>query len=206
MSEIKKVVLAYSGGLDTSIIIPWLKENYDNCEVIAVAGNVGQADELEGLEEKALATGASKLYVLDLTEEYVNDYIIPTMQAGAVYEEYLLGTSTARPCIAKGLVDIAKKEHADAIVHSWTSRKRPMAACSVRSVRSAGGTVSPANSSPSDTPSWSHSGWNSDASGSPRPVSHLDTALSVTFSRSASWAWVSPSSRRRSAMNAPIFF
>ena len=122
MSEIKKVVLAYSGGLDTSIIIPWLKENYDNCEVIAVAGNVGQADELEGLEEKALKTGASKLYVLDLTEEYVNDYIIPTMQAGAVYEEYLLGTSTARPCIAKGLVDIAKKEHADAIVHGCTGK------------------------------------------------------------------------------------
>ena len=122
MSEIKKVVLAYSGGLDTSIIIPWLKENYNNCEVIAVAGNVGQADELEGLEEKALKTGASKLYVLDLTEEYVNDYIIPTMQAGAVYEEYLLGTSTARPCIAKGLVDIAVKEHADAIVHGCTGK------------------------------------------------------------------------------------
>ena len=84
--DIKKVVLAYSGGLDTSIIIPWLKENYNNCEVIAVSGNVGQADELEGLEEKALATGASKLYVLDLTEEYVNDYIIPTMRAGAVYD------------------------------------------------------------------------------------------------------------------------
>ncbi len=122
MSEIKKVVLAYSGGLDTSVIIPWLKENYDNCEVIAVAGNVGQADELEGLEEKALKTGASKLYVLDLTEEYVNDYIIPTMKAGAVYEEYLLGTSTARPCIAKGLVDVAIKEHADAIVHGCTGK------------------------------------------------------------------------------------
>ncbi|MBO4284380.1 MAG: argininosuccinate synthase, partial [Clostridia bacterium] len=100
-SKIKKVVLAYSGGLDTSIIIPWLKENYNNCEVIAVAGNVGQADELDGLEEKALKTGASKLYILDLTEEYVNDYIIPTMKAGAIYEEYLLGTSHARPCIAK---------------------------------------------------------------------------------------------------------
>ncbi len=122
MSDIKKVVLAYSGGLDTSVIIPWLKENYDNCEVIAVAGNVGQADELEGLEEKALKTGASKLYVLDLTEEYVNDYIIPTMKAGAVYEEYLLGTSTARPCIAKGLVDVALKEHADAIVHGCTGK------------------------------------------------------------------------------------
>ena len=105
--NIKKVVLAYSGGLDTSIIIPWLKENYNNCEVIAVSGNVGQADELDGLEEKALKTGASKLYVLDLTDEYVDEYIIPTMQAGAVYEEYLLGTSHARPCIAKGLVEIA---------------------------------------------------------------------------------------------------
>ena len=118
--DIKKVVLAYSGGLDTSIIIPWLKENYNNCEVIAVSGNVGQADELDGLEEKAKKTGASKLYVLDLTEEYVNDYIIPTMQAGAVYEDYLLGTSTARPCIAKGLVDVAFKEGADAICHGCT--------------------------------------------------------------------------------------
>ncbi len=119
---IKKVVLAYSGGLDTSIIIPWLKENYNNPEIIAVSGNVGQADELEGLEEKALKTGASKLYVLDLTDEYVNDYIIPTMQAGAVYEEYLLGTSTARPCIAKGLVEIARKEGADAICHGCTGK------------------------------------------------------------------------------------
>src|SRR5574344_1012493 len=99
-SKIKKVVLAYSGGLDTSIIIPWLKENYNNCEIIAVAGNVGQAEELEGLEEKAKKTGASKLYVLDLTDEYVDDFIIPTMKAGAVYEDYLLGTSHARPCIA----------------------------------------------------------------------------------------------------------
>ncbi|MBO5755519.1 MAG: argininosuccinate synthase, partial [Clostridia bacterium] len=106
-SKIKKVVLAYSGGLDTSIIIPWLKENYNNCEVVAVSGNVGQADELEGLEEKALKTGASKLYVLDLTDDYVDNYIIPTMKAGAIYEEYLLGTSHARPCIAKGLVEIA---------------------------------------------------------------------------------------------------
>ena len=113
--NIKKIVLAYSGGLDTSIIIPWLKENYNNCEVIAVSGNVGQADELEGLEEKAIKTGASKLYVLDLTEEYVDDYIIPCLKAGAIYEEYLLGTSHARPCIAKGLVDIALKEGADAI-------------------------------------------------------------------------------------------
>ena len=120
--NIKKVVLAYSGGLDTSIIIPWLKENYNNCEVIAVSGNVGQADELEGLEEKALKTGASKLYVLDLCDEYVNDYIIPTMKAGAVYEEYLLGTSHARPCIAKGLVEIALKEGADAICHGCTGK------------------------------------------------------------------------------------
>ncbi len=120
--NIKKVVLAYSGGLDTSIIIPWLKENYNNCEVIAVSGNVGQNDELEGLEEKALKTGASKLYVLDLTEEYVDEYIIPTMKAGALYEEYLLGTSHARPCIAKGLVEIALKEGADAIVHGCTGK------------------------------------------------------------------------------------
>ena len=122
MSEIKKVVLAYSGGLDTSIIIPWLKENYNNCEVIAVSGNVGQADELEGLEEKALKTGASKLYVLDLTDDYVDNYIIPTMKAGAVYEEYLLGTSTARPCIAKGLAEIAVRENADAICHGCTGK------------------------------------------------------------------------------------
>ena len=120
--NIKKVVLAYSGGLDTSIIIPWLKENYNNCEVIAVSGNVGQADELDGLEEKALATGASKLYILDLTDEYVNEYIIPCMKAGAVYEEYLLGTSHARPCIAKGLVEIALKEGADAICHGCTGK------------------------------------------------------------------------------------
>ena len=120
--NIKKVVLAYSGGLDTSIIIPWLKENYNNCEVIAVSGNVGQADELDGLEEKAIATGASKLYVLDLTEEYVNDYIMPCLKAGAIYEEYLLGTSHARPCIAKGLVDIAIAEGADAICHGCTGK------------------------------------------------------------------------------------
>ena len=120
--DIKKVVLAYSGGLDTSIIIPWLKENYNNCEVIAVSGNVGQADELEGLEEKALKTGASKLYVLDLTDEYVDDYIMPCLKAGAIYEEYLLGTSHARPCIAKGLVEIALKEGADAICHGCTGK------------------------------------------------------------------------------------
>ena len=120
--QIKKIVLAYSGGLDTSIIIPWLKENYNGAEVIAVSGNVGQADELEGLEAKALATGASKLYVLDLTDDYVENYIIPTMQAGAVYEDYLLGTSHARPCIAKGLVEIALKEGADAICHGCTGK------------------------------------------------------------------------------------
>ena len=121
--KIKKVVLAYSGGLDTSIIIPWLKENYDNCEVIAVSGDVGQGTELDGLEEKALKTGASKLYVLDLKKEFVEDYIFPTMQAGAVYEDkYLLGTSFARPVIAKAIVDIAKKEGADAICHGCTGK------------------------------------------------------------------------------------
>ncbi len=120
--DIKKVVLAYSGGLDTSIIIPWLKENYNNCEVIAVSGNVGQADELDGLEEKALKTGASKLYVEDLTDEFVDDYVIPTMQAGAKYEDYLLGTSFARPIIAKRIVEIAKKEGADAICHGCTGK------------------------------------------------------------------------------------
>ena len=120
--DIKKVVLAYSGGLDTSIIIPWLKENYNNCEVIAVSGNVGQADELDGLEEKALKTGSSKLYVEDLTDEFVDEYVIPTMQAGAKYEEYLLGTSFARPVIAKRIVEIAKKEGADAICHGCTGK------------------------------------------------------------------------------------
>ncbi len=121
-SKIKKVALAYSGGLDTSIIIPWLKENYNNCEVIAISGNVGQADELEGLEEKALKTGASKLYVLDLCDDYVDNYIIPTMKAGAIYEEYLLGTSHARPCIAKALVEVALKEGCDAICHGCTGK------------------------------------------------------------------------------------
>ena len=121
--KIKKVVLAYSGGLDTSIIIPWLKENYDNCEVIAVSGDVGDGTELDGLEEKAKKTGASKLYVLDLKKEFVEDYIFPTMQAGAVYEDkYLLGTSFARPVIAKAIVDIAKKEGADAICHGCTGK------------------------------------------------------------------------------------
>ena len=120
--NIKKVVLAYSGGLDTSIIIPWLKENYNNCEVIAVCGNVGQADELEGLEEKAKATGASKLYIEDLTDEFVNDVVIPTVKAGAQYEEYLLGTALARPVIAKRLAEIALKENADAICHGCTGK------------------------------------------------------------------------------------
>ena len=121
-NTIKKVVLAYSGGLDTSVIIPWLKENYNNCEVIAVSGNVGQADELEGLEEKAIKTGASKIYIEDLTDEFVDDFIIPTMKAGAIYEDYLLGTSTARPVIAKRLVEIALKEGADAICHGCTGK------------------------------------------------------------------------------------
>lgn len=121
--DIKKVVLAYSGGLDTSIIIPWLKENYNNCEVVAVSGDVGQKSELEGLEEKAIKTGASKLYVMDLTKEFIEDYIFPTMKAGAVYEgEYLLGTSFARPLIAQRLVEIAKKEGADAICHGCTGK------------------------------------------------------------------------------------
>ena len=120
--EYKKIVLAYSGGLDTSIIIPWLKENYNNPEIIAVSGNVGQADELEGLEEKAIKTGASKCIVADLTEEYVDEYIIPCLKAGAIYEEYLLGTSHARPCIAKKLVEIAIEEGADAICHGCTGK------------------------------------------------------------------------------------
>jgi len=121
--DIKKVVLAYSGGLDTSIIIPWLKEHYNNCEVIAVSGDVGQGTELEGLEEKALKTGASKLYIADLKEEFITDYIYPTLQAGAVYEgEYLLGTSFARPIIAKRIVEIALAEGADAIAHGCTGK------------------------------------------------------------------------------------
>ena len=123
MSEIKKVVLAYSGGLDTSIIITWLKENYNNCEVIAVAGDVGQGKELSGLEERAKKTGASKLYIADLTKEFVEDYIFPTVKAGAVYEQqYLLGTSFARPVIAKKLVEIALAEGADAICHGCTGK------------------------------------------------------------------------------------
>lgn len=120
----KKIVLSYSGGLDTSIIITWLKENYNNCEVIAVTGNVGQGDyELKGLEEKAKKTGASKLYVLDLKEEMVNDYVAPAIKAGATYEGvYLLGTPFTRPLIAKKLVEIAKKEGADAICHGCTGK------------------------------------------------------------------------------------
>ena len=120
--DIKKVVLAYSGGLDTSIIIPWLKENYNNCEVVAVSGDVGQGTELDGLEEKAIKTGASKLYVEDLTDEMVDEVIIPSMMMGAKYEEYLLGTAFARPIIARRLVDIAKKEGADAICHGCTGK------------------------------------------------------------------------------------
>lgn len=123
MKEIKKIVLAYSGGLDTSIIIPWLKEHYNNAEVIAVSADVGQGTELDGLEEKALATGASKLYIEDLKKEFVEDYIFPTLKAGAVYEgSYLLGTSFARPLIAKRLVEIAKAEGADAICHGCTGK------------------------------------------------------------------------------------
>ena len=123
MKEIKKVVLAYSGGLDTSVIIPWLKENYNNCEVIAVSANVGQGmGELDGLEEKALKTGASKLYVENLIDEFVDEYIIPTMKAGANYEGYLLGTSFARPIIAKRIAEIAKAEGADAIAHGCTGK------------------------------------------------------------------------------------
>ncbi len=123
MSDIKKVVLAYSGGLDTSIIIPWLKENYNNCEVIAVSGDVGQGTELDGLEEKAIKTGASKLYIEDLTDEFVDDYVFPTVKAGAIYEnKYMLGTSFARPVIAKRIVEIALKEGADAICHGCTGK------------------------------------------------------------------------------------
>ncbi|MCC8064975.1 MAG: argininosuccinate synthase [Clostridiales bacterium] len=120
--EIKKVVLAYSGGLDTSIIIPWLKENYNNPEIIAVAGNVGQADELDGLEEKALKTGASKLIVADLTDEMVDEVIIPSVMADAKYETYLLGTAFARPIIGRKLAQIALEEGADAIAHGCTGK------------------------------------------------------------------------------------
>ena len=119
----KKIVLAYSGGLDTSIIIPWLKENFDNPEIIAVSGDVGQGTELDGLEEKAIKTGASKLYIEDLKEEFINDYVFPTVKAGAKYEgDYLLGTAFARPVIAKRIAEIAKKEKADAICHGCTGK------------------------------------------------------------------------------------
>ena len=120
--QIKKIVMAYSGGLDTSMMIPWLKENYNNPEIIAVSGNVGQADELEGLEEKALKTGASKVYIEDLTDEFVEDMIVPAVQAGAKYEEYLLGTALARPIIGKRLAEIALAEGADAICHGCTGK------------------------------------------------------------------------------------
>ena len=120
--DIKKIVLAYSGGLDTSIIIPWLKENYNNPEIIAVSGNVGQADELDGLEEKALKTGASKLIVADLTDEMVEDVIIPCLKMDAKYETYLLGTAFARPVIGKKLAEIALAEGADAICHGCTGK------------------------------------------------------------------------------------
>lgn len=123
MKKFRKIVLAYSGGLDTSIIIPWLKENYDNPEIIAVSGDVGQGTELDGLEEKALKTGASKLYIEDLKKEFVEDYIFPTLKAGAKYEgEYLLGTSFARPVIARRIVEIALAEGADAICHGCTGK------------------------------------------------------------------------------------
>ncbi len=118
-----KVVLAYSGGLDTSIIIPWLKENYDNCEVIAVCGDVGQGDELNVVHDKALASGASKVYIADLKEEFVRDYVYPVIRSGALYEGgYLLGTSCARPLIAKALVEVAQKEGADYIAHGATGK------------------------------------------------------------------------------------
>ena len=121
--DIKKVVLAYSGGLDTSVIIPWLKEHYNNCEVIAACADLGQGDELEPVHDKALKTGASKCYIMDLKEEFISDYVWPTVKAGAVYEKkYLLGTSFARPLIAKKLVEIAEKECADAIAHGATGK------------------------------------------------------------------------------------
>ena len=118
-----KVVLAYSGGLDTSIIIPWLKENFDNCEVIAMAADVGQGEELAPLREKAIKSGASKIYIEDLREEFVTDAVFPLIKSGALYEgKYLLGTSIARPIIAKRLVEIAEKENADAICHGCTGK------------------------------------------------------------------------------------
>ena len=123
MAEFKKVVLAYSGGLDTSVIIPWLKENYGVCEVIACCADIGQGDDMQAIHDKALRSGASKCYILDLTQEFLEDYVWPTLKAGAVYEgKYLLGTSFARPLIAKHLVDVAKKEGADAIAHGATGK------------------------------------------------------------------------------------
>jgi argininosuccinate synthase len=121
--KVHKVVLAYSGGLDTSVIVPWLKNNYANCEVICFTADVGQQEELDGLEAKAIASGASKLVVLDLREEFLKDYVFPTMQAGAVYErDYLLGTSIVRPLMAKKMVEIAENEGADAIAHGCTGK------------------------------------------------------------------------------------
>jgi len=121
--KVNKVVLAYSGGLDTSVIVPWLKHNYGDCEVICMTADLGQEEELDGLEEKALASGASKLYIEDLREEFLTDYVFPTLKSGAVYErEYLLGTSFARPIIAKRMVEIAEIEGADAVAHGCTGK------------------------------------------------------------------------------------
>ena len=123
MAEFKKVVLAYSGGLDTSVIIPWLKENYGGCEVIACCADIGQGDDMQAIHDKALRSGASKCYILDLTQEFLEEYVWPTLKAGAVYEgKYLLGTSFARPLIAKRLVEVAKKEGAEAIAHGATGK------------------------------------------------------------------------------------
>jgi argininosuccinate synthase len=121
--SVKKVVLAYSGGLDTSVIVPWLRNNYEGCEVICFCADLGQEEELAGLEDKAIKSGASKLYIRDVREEFLTDFVFPTMQAGAVYErEYLLGTSFARPLIAKHLVEVAEIEGADAIAHGATGK------------------------------------------------------------------------------------
>ena len=123
MAKVNKVVLAYSGGLDTSVIIPWLKENYDGCEVIAVCADLGQGDELDAVHDKALKSGASKVYIENITKEFIEGYVFPTLKAGAVYEgKYLLGTSFARPIIAKKLVEVALKEGADAIAHGATGK------------------------------------------------------------------------------------
>lgn len=123
MAEFKKVVLAYSGGLDTSVIIPWLKENYGGCEVIACCADIGQGDDMQAIHDKALRSGASKCYILDLTREFLEEYVWPTLKAGAVYEgKYLLGTSFARPLIAKHLVEVALKEGAEAVAHGATGK------------------------------------------------------------------------------------